>query len=553
MLDKLRLLYGAQGEGTLTDIEGILGTFGQSLPRQWVSENDVMLITYGDSVREEGAVPLAALHRFLRQYAKDTITAVHLLPFYPYTSDDGFSVVDYTQVNPELGDWEDIARLAEQFDLMFDGVINHISKSSEWFQRYLRGDDKYRHYFTEGDPEADYSMVTRPRNLPLLTRFETSEGYKYVWTTFSEDQIDLNFANPDVLLDILRVLLFYTRKGARFIRLDAIGFAWKKPGTTCMHLEELHTLVKLMRQVVDIASPSTILITETNVPHKDNIGYFGNGFDEAHMVYQFPLPPLTLYSFLRCDAGKLMQWLEQLEPTSAGTAFFNFLASHDGVGMRPVEDRLTAEEKQWMVERVLEHGGRVSYRANGDGTTSPYELNISYVDALSHPDDDDEVRAAKMIAAHVILLSLAGVPGIYIHSLFGSRNDYDELDRSGINRRINRGKLNDSAVGEELGNDTLRSRVYGRLSELIRLRRAQRAFHPGASQQAVRLDDRVFAVVRDNAEAGETILVLVNVSNEEVHAGVDFEGEDLITGLQTGMEVELLPYQCMWIKRKGRD
>ncbi|WP_258171144.1 sugar phosphorylase [Paenibacillus sp. R14(2021)] len=549
LLDKLHVLYGTQSAATLAEIESLLHEFGRLPAKPWVSENDVLLITYGDSIKEDGLAPLATLKEFLRQYAKDTITGVHILPFYPYTSDDGFSVVDYAKVNPELGDWEDVQRLSEDFDLMFDGVINHISKSSEWFQGYLNGDARYADYFTEADPSLDYSKVTRPRNLPLLTRFTTKNGEKYIWTTFSEDQIDINFQNPKVLLDILKVLLLYVNNGARFIRLDAIGFSWKRLGTTCMHLDELHTLVKLIREVLDITAPGTILITETNVPHKDNISYFGNGFDEAQMVYQFPLPPLTLFSFHTKSAVKLMQWAEQLEPTSAGTTFFNFLSSHDGIGMRPVEDRLTSAEKQLMVDKAVEHGGRVSYKDNGDGTTSAYELNVNYLDALSHPNDPDDVRIKKFLAAHAILLSMAGVPGIYIHSLFGSRNDYAGLEQSGINRRINREKLSKADVCEELESESLRSAVFARFSALIQLRRRQNAFSPQAAQKVVTFDERIFSVVRENAESGDSILALVNVSDENVQLRIDYAGQELITGKAVGQSIELLPYQFMWIKR----
>ena len=144
----------------------------------WVDQKDVMLITYGDSILEEGVSPLTALKRFLDKHVKEVLSAVHILPCFPYTSDDGFSVVDYWKINPQLGDWNDIHELAEHYDLMLDGVINHISKSSEWFQGYLNGDLQYIDFFTEAKPDRDYSSVTRPRALPLLTPFETSRGVK---------------------------------------------------------------------------------------------------------------------------------------------------------------------------------------------------------------------------------------------------------------------------------------------------------------------------------------------------------------------------------------
>jgi len=549
LTDKLNLLYGERSHELAQRIDALVAKYRSEAvsPKPWVSENDVMLITYGDSILDENHPPLQTLADFLRTYAKGTVTAVHILPFYPYTSDDGFSVVDYRKVNPALGEWPDVKALAEEFDLMFDAVINHISKSSEWFQRYLQGEAPYTDYFIEADPSQDYSQVTRPRALPLLTPFASNSGIKHVWTTFSDDQIDLNFKNPDVLLEILDILLMYAVNGARYLRLDAIGFIWKKLGTSCMHLEETHAVVKIIREVLDRAAPGTIIITETNVPHRDNISYFGNGYDEAQLVYQFPLPPLIMFSFLTKNTRKLLEWADSLEPTTEQTTFFNFLSSHDGIGMRPTEGILSEAERQLMVDKTLEHGGRVSYKDNGDGTKSPYELNITYLDALCHPAESDETRVKKTLAAHTILLSMAGVPGIYLHSLLGSRNDYKGLEESGINRRINREKLQQRSLYAELESDTLRRAVFTRFSDLIRLRRRQSAFNPRAKQDVMFLDDRVFSLLRTNENTGQQILVLVNVSDDRVALETGWSGYDLIGKQPVEKSVELQPYQCVWI------
>ncbi|MGG1678206.1 sugar phosphorylase [Neobacillus sp. NRS-1170] len=547
---KLELLYGEKGQEVYQDIEKLIEKYSKAnvSPKPWVTEDDVMLITYGDSIKEDGKAPLQTLREFLEKYTKETLSAVHILPFYPYTSDDGFSVVDYREIDPQLGSWSDVNDIANDFDLMFDAVINHISKSSDWFQGYLKGDEKYKGYFIEANPSLDYSKVTRPRALPLLTPFETSEGIKHIWTTFSDDQIDINFENPKVLLEILDILNMYAVNGSRFIRLDAIGFMWKKLGTTCMHLEETHAIIKLIREVLELSAPGTILITETNVPHKDNISYFGNGYDEAQMVYQFPLPPLTLFSFHTGNARKLSEWAASLEPTTNATSFFNFLSSHDGVGMRPTEGILSEEEKQFMVDQTIAHGGRVSYKDNGDGTKSPYELNINYLDALTHPDEEQDVRVNKFLAAHTILLSVIGVPGIYIHSLLGSRNYYQGVEESGINRRINREKLNKETLLVELEADSLRNTIFTEFSNRIKLRRGQKAFSPNAKQEVLFLDDRVFSIKRTNAETGDEMVVLVNVSNDIVDLNTEFSGLDIIGSEKIVNTVTLQPYQSMWIK-----
>ncbi|MGE5679230.1 MAG: sugar phosphorylase, partial [Pseudomonadota bacterium] len=445
---------------------------GSFREKGWVSENDVMLITYGDSIIGNGEVPLRTLKRFADEYLKDTITAIHLLPMYPYTSDDGFSVVDYYSINEGLGTWEDVLELAADHDMMYDAVVNHVSKSCKWFRGFLDGEERYRDYFIEADPAGDYSMVTRPRALPLITSFDGKEGRKHVWTTFSEDQIDLNFKCPELLMEILDVLLYYASNGARFIRLDAIGFAWKDKGTCCMHLPGTHGLVKLMRAVLDMVFPGTIIITETNVPHKDNISYFGNGNDEAQMVYQFPLPPLVLFSFISGNARKLSGWAKSLEavPLPEGNTYFNFLASHDGIGVRPVEGILNEGEKAELIDTVLERGGKISYRQDIYGMNIPYELNINYLDALTDPVcGDNRKRADSFLAAQSILLAMAGVPGIYIHSLLGSQNWYEGVENSGINRRINREKLEYSKLCKELEDSkNIRSMVFKGFSKLIR-------------------------------------------------------------------------------------
>ncbi|OIJ17204.1 sugar phosphorylase [Anaerobacillus alkalilacustris] len=546
----------------MSDYEKLIPT--QNKKEEFVSEKDTILITYGDSIKEAGKAPLQSLHEFLNESVKDTLTGVHILPFYPYSSDDGFSVKDYFAVNPELGNWEDIEKLSSDYELMFDGVINHISAKSEWFEEYLKGNPKYKNFFVEADPNADYSKVTRPRALPLLTKFETSEGTKYIWTTFSDDQIDLNYENPELVLKIVELLLFYISKGAKLIRLDAIGFMWKELGTTCIHLEQVHKLIQIFRDITDAIAPDTILITETNVPHKDNISYFGNGYNEARMVYQFPLPPLTLNSFLTGNANHLATWAHNLEETTEETTFFNFLASHDGVGVRPVEGILTKKEVEAMIDKVHEHGGNVSYKDNGDGTKSPYELNINYFDALSHPDDHQELKVKRFIAAQSVLLSMVGVPGIYIHSLLGSRNYYKGVEETGRFRSINREKLDRGVIEEELKDtSSIRYQVLSQMKQLIETRTQEKAFHPNSSQQVLFLNDHVFSFIRTNKDnPEEKIVVLVNVSDELQSLLLNlFENDmreksvltDLISGYKPSIQdgetkITLSPYQVMWLK-----
>lgn len=548
-IKSLTKLYGEQEAALTADkMEKRFRKFEGTAPKGgWLTEKDSILITYGDTLVKEGEPGFATLHGFLKKHVGDAISTVHILPMFPYTSDDGFSVVDYKKINPDLGEWEDVKKLAADYHLMFDAVINHISKSSDWFQSYLRCEEPYKDYFITCDPSADYSTVTRPRALPLLTKFETAEGEKYVWTTFSEDQIDLNCKCPEVLIEILDVLLTYAQNGARLIRLDAVGFLWKELGTACMHLPKTHEVIKLARKVLEDYAPGTLLITETNVPHKDNISYFGNGKDEAQLVYQFPLPPLTMFSLLTGDASRLTGWARDLDTPAPGTTYFNFLSSHDGVGVRPVEGILSKEEQQFLVDSALRNGGEVSYKDNGDGTKSPYELNINYQDALASPEESDETRIKRFLAAETILLSMQGLPGIYIHSLLGSRNDYYGKSTSGIPRRINREKLKVEELEKALEGESNRRTIFEELLRRLKIRADHPAFAPDGPQRVLSLDKRVFALERESVSGEEKITVYINVSGETVKIRNAFaSGLDILSGEKTGAEMELKPYECKW-------
>jgi len=570
MRHKLIALYGAErGAACHARLMSLLDTFRAQRPdlsaqpidpRERVTERDVMLITYGDSLQRPGLLPLQTLGRFLRQHLLGVISTVHILPFFPYSSDDGFSVIDYTAVNPDLGDWSDIRRLGQDFKLMFDAVINHISAHSAWFRGFLAGDPAYQDFFITVDPDTDLSQVVRPRSLPLLTEVETSGGPAHVWTTFSTDQIDLNFANEEVLLKIIEVLLFYVGQGMTFLRLDAIAYLWKRIGTSCIHLDETHTVVKLFRDVLDVVAPHVTIITETNVPHPENVSYFGNGRDEAQLVYQFTLPPLTLHAIATGDASVLSEWAAEVETISDQTTFFNFTASHDGIGVRPVEGILPDEGVALLVERAKAHGGAVSYKANPDGTQSPYELNINYFDALSDPaaGEPPDVQASRFLVSQAIALAFMGMPGIYIHSLLGSRNWNDGVRQTGHLRSINREKLDLGTVEAALADPgSLRARVFFAYRDLIARRTGERAFHPNGPQTVLDLHPALFALLRTSPDGAEQIVAIHNVSGQTVRAdlsAVPLEGItgfiDLITGapVAAGTAFDVRPYQVLWLK-----
>ncbi|WP_449557667.1 sugar phosphorylase [Huaxiibacter chinensis] len=534
----------------LTKIDTARSLIQKARKSGW-DEQDVVLITYADQFSAAGRKTLPVFTEFFERWLKSCFSHVHLLPFYPWSSDDGFSVMDYHRVSPEAGDWQDVARLNKSTQLMFDFVCNHMSAKSEWFAHYLAQKPGFEEFFIPVDPDTDLSAVTRPRALPLLTPFTLHDGsVRHLWTTFSDDQIDLNFANPHVLIAMVDVLLHYLIEGASYVRLDAVGFMWKTPGTSCIHLENTHRLIQLFRAITDMAAPGTVLITETNVPHQDNISYFGDGYNEAQMVYQFSLPPLVLHTIHSGNVHSLCQWAKTLKLPSPKTTWFNFLSSHDGIGLNPLRGILPEEKILTLVGKLQEEGALVNWKNNPDGTRSPYEINVTYLDALSLRDSSESERVARFILAHALLLSFPGVPAIYIQSILGSRNDYEGVDKLGYNRAINRKKYRAGEIDVELMDpDSLRYKVYHSLTRLIKLRRNEQAFHPDSDASYESLNDHVLKLVR-RTETGEQITALFNFTEFSQQVFVDIhQGKDLIGGSDiNGNTLTLNPWQVMWIK-----
>lgn len=536
-------------------------------PARRFDERDVVLITYGDLLESPSRRPLEALDEFVSRFLRGTINTIHLLPFFPYSSDRGFAVIDFEEVDPRLGTWEEIERLGQRFQLMFDGVFNHVSSKSRWFQRFLNGRPGFdRYFYTFSTNEAlspeHLKLILRPRTSDLLTPFRTIHGVEWVWTTFGPDQVDLNFTNPEVLLRVVEILLLYVRRGADIVRLDAVTYIWRALGTSCAHLREGHAVVQLFRAVLDVVAPRVALITETNVPHDDNVAYFGDGWNEAHMVYNFALPPLTLHAFLTGDARKLTSWAGGLSTPSPATTFFNFLDSHDGIGLLGARGLLDDAEVAFLMRCVEEHGGLVSYRDRGDSTRTPYELNITWYSALNRDGSGEsvELQVARFVASRSIALALSGVPGIYLPSLFGSKNDVDAVRAGEGARAINRDTIQVPALMRQLRDRTSWVAQVSRAFErLIRARIAHPAFHPRAEQKVVDGSPGAFAVLRTAAD-GSRVLAVTNVTGRDLdfrcprgtlgRAGVEWR--DLFSRRRARAEVgdvelRLAPYEVLWL------
>ncbi len=502
------------------------------------SEKDQWVISYGDSIVADGTPPLGVLNHFLQRHLGETISGVHVLPFFPWSSDDGFSVIHYREVNPELGDWSHIRDLASHYDVMGDLVLNHVSRESLWFVDYLTGSLPGRDYFIEVDPDTDVSQVTRPRSSPLLVPVSTRRGTRHLWATFSEDQIDLNFENPDVLLEFVGILLFYLQQGVRIIRLDAVAFLWKRLGTACIHLPETHTVVRLLRAIVDEVAPGTLIITETNVPHAENISYFGlerlaeGPPDEAHMVYQFALPPLLLHTLTRGEASTLQGWLASLPVLPEHCTYLNFTASHDGIGVRPLEGLLPDHERDALLELMHRFGGFVSMRSNPDGSDTPYEINITWFEAMRGTRrGPDPWQVARFLCSQAIMLSLQGIPALYLHTLTGTLNDVEGVERSGRLRSINRRRwpLDELELLLE-SPSTPTHDVFHALRRLLDLRRQEPCFHPNVPQQVISTPAELLAIERGPLADGRRLLALFNVTDRRI--ALDQGGEALTQRLQ---------------------
>ena len=572
LIQQLTVIY--QDVDTVTDYAGVAerllvemrtsDSFSEPQPyaNHW-SERDVIMITYGDSVQKDGEKPLKTLQRFLQEHIGNTINGVHILPFFPYSSDDGFSVIDYSSVNEGLGSWDDISNIAKQRNLMADLVINHCSSRSAWFQNFIKGEGKGHDYFYTASLDDDISKVVRPRTSPLLRPTETNEGLKQVWCTFSHDQVDLDFRNPEVLITFVSIIRQYLDAGIRVFRLDAVAFLWKIAGGPCINLPHTHEVIRLLRTLIEHTVPTAIIITETNIPNVQNLTYFGNA-NEAHAIYNFSLPPLLVNALITGNSQYLKRWLMSMPPSQNGTFYFNFIASHDGIGLRPVEGLLSEQEINTLVNTMQARGGRISWRTGENGEQKPYEMNVALFDALQGTvDGEDTWGLERYLCAHAIMLALEGMPGIYIHSLIGTRNDYDKVRHTSHSRSINRHSWNYDDLNAALENKfNEHHKVLNRLKSLIDIRVEQSAFHPNAIQFVLHLGSQLFGFWRQSLDRKQSIFCVSNISNEEVplrlselNLVINSQWWDLISGneiIDIKSELALNPYQTVWISNKKR-
>lgn len=527
-------------------------------------ESDIAMITYGGTIRSDGKPPLQTLHRFLKEHIGQTIGTVHILPFFPYSCDDGFGVIDYLSVDEDLGDWSDVEAIADDYRLMGDLVINHGSSKSVWFQQFLSGEAPGKDYYYTADPTADLGNVVRPRAHPLLTPFRTALGDRHVWSTFSSDQLDFDFTNPELLIEFVKIIADYIDHGVRVFRLDAVAFLWKEIGTSSINLDETHEIIRLLRTLMDHHVETLIIITETNIPNHENLTYFGNQ-NEAHVIYNFSLPPLLTHALLTGNALYLKRLTRSNPPALTGCTYLNFTASHDGIGLRPTEGVLPQGEVDQMLAAIQGFGGRVSMRRGPGGTEKPYEMNISFFEAMQGTlEGPDEHQIDRFMTAMVIMLALEGIPAIYIHSLLATPNGYEDVNRTGHNRSINRSQLDYDEISGKLRDPaTIEAQVFARFLSLVEIRKQQQAFHPNAVQFTLALPEGLFGIWRQSRERTQSVFAISNVTKEaktlslaDINLIAGDQWWDLISG-DTITDIEgdfiLAPYQTIWISNKAPE
>ena len=515
--NNLALLYGKNAKPTTGTLIKLVESWKPRIHklRKFWDERDSILITYGDPIETNSEIGIPLLDRFLCNYVDNAINIIHILPFYPSTSDGGFSVINFREVSNSQGNWDDIQSVGKKYRLVFDCVINHVSKSSAYVKGHLSQSKEYENYCIEHQPSFDYSNVMRPRTSPLFHTYESKKGEVQLWTTFSEDQVDLNFSNPRVLIELMDIILFYASKGASVIRLDAIPYLWKESGTSCVHLQQTHAFIRIIRIILNEAAPHVLILSETNVPHSENLTYFGTQADEAQIIYNFSLPPLILYALTHTDTEPLTRWAKTLKSPSDRCTFLNITSTHDGIGLRPVEGILTKEQINSLVNITLSHQGHVSYKSNSDGSKSPYELNITFYDAINDPTDhklSTKVQVLKFLVSQATAMALAGVPGIYFNSLLGLRNNQKEHE---VKREINRGKVSLAEIEKNLRDpESPMYKVFHGIKSLLEKRKSESSFHPNSENTVLDLGRHIFAVWRCNRKTNEMLLALHNFSDE---------------------------------------
>ena len=527
--------------------------------KKLISEKTSIVICYGDSVFSSSQKHLLKnFQSFFQKKLNKFFDTVHFLPFYPSSSDSGFAVKDHYKIDSRLGNWSDITKFSKKNDVMADIVINHSSARGLWFKNFLKDKKPGKDYFLKVNSNFNVSKVIRPRDHQLLKKIDIFKQPEYLWRTFSPDQLDMNFKNPAVLIRFIKIMINLVNHGVTIFRLDAIAYLWKESGTKCINLKETHEIIKLFRLICNLLNVESIIVTETNLPEKENISYFGNS-DEANWIYNFSLPPLLIYSFLFENSSHLNSWNKKLPQTKKGNSYLNFIASHDGIGMRPVEGIINNNNKYKFLKRLKKNGSRFSYRKVQNKSKKVYEANITIFDALKKSDYDPKGKffLERFISAHSIMISFEGVPAIYFNSLFGSSNDEAKYIITGNNRDLNRYRWNHKNITEKLKNlKSKQSIFYKNITNLLEIRRKQKAFHPNGTRSSVSMGSKIFCFKRQSVDKKQTILCITNLSSKVQKTKINHKfltWKNLLSYNNNHISnkmIKLEPFETVWLSNK---
>ena len=524
-----------------------------------VSEKTSIVICYGDSIFSTSQKHLIKnFQSFFQKKLSRYFNTVHFLPFYPSSSDSGFAVKDHYKIDSKLGNWSDINKFSKKIDVMADVVINHSSARGLWFKNFLKKKKPGKDYFLTVNSNFNISKVIRPRDHQLLKKIDIFKKPEYLWRTFSPDQLDMDFKNPAVLLRFIKIMINLVNHGVTIFRLDAIAYLWKKSGTKCINLRETHEIIKLLRIICSFLNVESIIVTETNLPEKENISYFGNA-DEANWIYNFSLPPLLIYSFLFENSSYLNIWNKNLPQTKKGNSYLNFIASHDGIGMRPIEGIINKDHKDKFIKRLKKNGSKFSYRKVQNKSKKVYEANITVFDALKKSDNDPKGKffLERFISAHSIMISFQGVPAIYFNSLFGTSNDEAKYIITGNKRDINRYRWGQQNIIDKLKDKKSKQSIfYKSITNLLEIRRKQKAFHPNALRYNIELNSKIFCFKRVSIDKKQTILCITNLSSKVQYIKLNNKFVKWKNLLGSNLnyistkELRLEPFQTLWLSNK---
>ena len=542
------------------EIVQIIDHFNKKNPKRKknISEKTTLVICYGDSVYFEKKKSIRVFQSFFQKKLKNYFNTIHFLPFYPSSSDSGFAVKDHYKVESKLGSWLDIKNVSKSTDIMADMIINHSSARGLWFKNFLKKKEPGKDYFLTVDSKFNTSRVVRPRDHKLLKKIKIFKKSDYLWRTFSPDQIDLNFRNPSVLIQFIKIMIHLINNGVTIFRLDAIAYLWKENGTKCINLQQTHEIIKLLRIIIGLLNVQATIITETNLPEKENLSYFGKN-DEANWIYNFSLPPLLIHAFLFENSSYLNKWSKKLPTTKNENCYLNFIASHDGIGMRPTEGLLNEKTLNNFLKRLKKNGSKFSYRKVQNKVKKVYEANITVFDALKKSDYDPqgEFYLERYVSAHAIMISFEGIPAIYFNSMFGTSNDEAKFIITGNNRDVNRYRWNLKNISNKLKvNNTKQSIFYNKLCNLLNIRKKQEAFHPNAQRINLDFGPKIYGFKRISKDKKQTIICITNLSSKPQKTKINIKGKKIKNLLNSNIYIKdkkflkLKPFETIWLSSR---